>query len=247
MDAPAQEPVLPSALDNFAACICHNTWIIFGGFFGGSIGLHSNYVFIYDFDTNHWAKHANEVAPTPRDGSDMACYKGRLFIFGGNNGQERFNDLWSFNLDKLKWDYIKLQGTVLPKVRSGHILERIDNHLILFAGIHDITWEMDDLFLFDLEKNVWLTIDEDSSRKKDHKEVQSQESSPERKTRSFKKVANKVKLARKFQTPSHRNPSPQSTAELKSIDEKRVSPSVPHLLEERVPPSQAEHAQNLYS
>ncbi len=33
------------------------------------------------------------------------------------------------------------------------------NYFILFGGIHDITWELDDLYLFDPTTNLWLPID----------------------------------------------------------------------------------------
>lgn len=31
-----------------------DSWIIFGGFFGGAVGLHSNYVYKYEFANNNW-------------------------------------------------------------------------------------------------------------------------------------------------------------------------------------------------
>ena len=36
------------------------------------------------------------------------------------------------------------------------------NKLILFGGIHTITWEMDDVWVYDKE---WRVIENDSSRK----------------------------------------------------------------------------------
>ena len=35
--------------------------------------------------------------------------------------------------------------------RSGHSLITYQNKLILFGGIHDVTWELDDLHYFNLE------------------------------------------------------------------------------------------------
>jgi hypothetical protein len=42
------------------------------------------------------------------------------------------------------------------------------NHLIVFGGIHDITWELDDMFIFNIEKSEWILVDDDSSRRKDN-------------------------------------------------------------------------------
>jgi hypothetical protein len=38
---------------------------------------------------------------------------------------------------------------------------------VLFGGIHDITWEMDDLHAFDATLQEWEAVDEDSSRRKE--------------------------------------------------------------------------------
>ena len=59
--------------------------VVVGGFFGGSIGLHSNCVFMYNFETNNWVKlfpsnltksytTGKIHAPTPRDGAGLARY-----------------------------------------------------------------------------------------------------------------------------------------------------------------------------
>lgn len=42
-----------------------------------------------------------------------------------------------------------------------------DDKIIIFGGIHDITWELDDLYVFNLKKMEWVSVDEDSARKKD--------------------------------------------------------------------------------
>jgi hypothetical protein len=38
--------------------------------------------------------------------------------------------------------------------------------LILFGGIHDITWELNDMYLFDLTEKTWIEVDSDSARNK---------------------------------------------------------------------------------
>ena len=40
-------------------------------------------------------------------------------------------------------------------------------NLVIFGGIHNITWELDDLYVFDIKNNNWTMIDSDS-RKKDY-------------------------------------------------------------------------------
>lgn len=38
--------------------------------------------------------------------------------------------------------------------------------LFLYGGIHDITWELDDLIIYDIARNEWNVLETDSARKK---------------------------------------------------------------------------------
>jgi N-acetylneuraminic acid mutarotase len=56
----------------------------------------------------------------------------------------------------------------LKKVRNGCTLNSYQGYLILFGGIHDITWELDDLWAFETSKNKWRMIYEDTARRRDY-------------------------------------------------------------------------------
>ena len=45
-----------------------------------------------------------------------------------------------------------MKSETLPKVRSGASFNSYKETIILFGGIHDITWELDDLYCFDIQK-----------------------------------------------------------------------------------------------
>ena len=76
----------------------------------------------------------------PRDGSAMTAVGNNLYVFGGTNGQEKFNDLWSFNLQNKTWTRINLKiNSVVPLVRKGHSFINFRGKLILFGGFHDLT------------------------------------------------------------------------------------------------------------
>lgn len=58
-------------------------------------------------------------------------------------------------------------------MRSGHTLTSHDGNIYLFGGIHEVTWELDDLNIYipkvaapDIQMNNWRTIDIDSPRRK---------------------------------------------------------------------------------
>ena len=46
----------PPEIDNHTATVNKDHWVMFGGFFGGTVGLHSNYVYTYEFSSNNWVR-----------------------------------------------------------------------------------------------------------------------------------------------------------------------------------------------
>lgn len=57
----------------------------------------------------------------------------------------------------------------VPVVRNGHSMNFFQGRIYVFGGIHDITWELDDLHIYDLKTNKWTTLEQDSPRKIDKK------------------------------------------------------------------------------
>lgn len=50
-----------------------------------------------------------------------------------------------------------------------------ENKLYVFGGIHDITWELDDLHIYNLKTNKWTTLEQDSPRKLEKKAAENKE------------------------------------------------------------------------
>jgi len=67
-------------------------------------------------------------------------------------------------------DQIEGEKTI-PKKRKGHSLSLFQGSIFLFGGIHDVTWELDDLFAYDVAENQWRLIEDDSARRKDYSSV----------------------------------------------------------------------------
>jgi len=74
------------------------------------------------------------------------------------------NDLWSFSLTDFKFTRLNDEGEI-PAVRNGHSMNYYDGKLYVFGGIHDITWELDDLHIYNLKNKKWITLEQDSPRK----------------------------------------------------------------------------------
>jgi len=86
-------------------------------------------------------------------------YKDLLVIFGGKNEEnEKLNDVWAFNFTTLKWEQYQAilpPSEHIPIPRSGHSSITHQNFMVIFGGIFDVTKELDDMSIYDLEKRRW--------------------------------------------------------------------------------------------
>ena len=78
--------------------------------------------------------------------------KEHIFIFGGSgDNNAKYNDIWE--CDGTHWTLHKPQTKEdgLPLEKSGLTLNIYQNrYLLIFGGIHEVTYEMNDLRVFDL-------------------------------------------------------------------------------------------------
>lgn len=91
----------------------------------------------------------DKTVPAPRSGCAAATDGKNVYIFGGKDAEVRMNDLWEFSLTDFKYRLMENQGDVPPE-RNGHTMEFFEGKLYVFGGIHDITWELDDLHIYNL-------------------------------------------------------------------------------------------------
>jgi hypothetical protein len=93
-------------------------------------------------------------------------------LFGGSGDNNvKYNDLWEF--DGAKWTRVHAGSPTihvddhkksdLPLQKSGHQIGIFKNRYILvFGGIHEVTYEMNDFKLYDITTKQWKTIDEEN-------------------------------------------------------------------------------------
>ncbi|KAL4541299.1 hypothetical protein Ndes2437B_g05679 [Nannochloris sp. 'desiccata'] len=77
-----------------------------------------------DLSTWKWEQLPSKGGPSPRSGHRMVLHKGKLILFGGffDSGKETryYNDLWSFDLEELKWKSLgPTPGQAAPPPRGG--------------------------------------------------------------------------------------------------------------------------------
>ncbi|KAL4464811.1 hypothetical protein ABPG74_011372 [Tetrahymena malaccensis] len=129
---------------------------IFGGF--ELKKGHLNKLYEFDIYQNSWkAIECSGNIPSSRSSHSSAFVNGSLYIFGGQNLNQRFGDFWCFNPQNNSWSEIITPNQ--PQPRSGHSMCKYQNNIILFGGILGITREINDLFCFSTEKQEWSCLE----------------------------------------------------------------------------------------
>ena len=88
--------------------------VVFGGFLG-HVGEYTNKVLRFDLTLEKWSilfDNPDQIldAPFPRGGHGSAIQNQNLYIFGGTDGDLKYNDLWKFDISKKVWNEIKIEN-----------------------------------------------------------------------------------------------------------------------------------------
>lgn len=87
-----------------------------------------------------------------------------MYVFGGkNDDSEKMNDLWVFNISDSIWTELKAKGDI-PYERSGHSMALLNDTIVVFGGIWDVTKELNDLAAYSIPQNKWYILDESSNQ-----------------------------------------------------------------------------------
>ena len=127
--------------------------VIFGGF---ERGVRKNTIMQYSFKNNTWELvEAVGQMPQARAGHSAVIYSDAMYVFGGKDeDNEKLNDLWCFNFETKRWS---LQNTNMEETaiasRSGHSASVFNDYMIIFAGIHEVTKELDDMAAYSFKSN----------------------------------------------------------------------------------------------
>eukprot|EP01112_Ceratiomyxa_fruticulosa_P024146 TRINITY_DN9658_c0_g2_i1.p1 TRINITY_DN9658_c0_g2~~TRINITY_DN9658_c0_g2_i1.p1 ORF type:complete len:171 (-),score=24.32 TRINITY_DN9658_c0_g2_i1:211-723(-) len=96
--------------------------------------------------------------PTPRLGHTSFFYEGHLFVFGGADGENVYNDLHSLDTTTSVWRKIETSGE-LPSNRYEHtsVLIREENKLVVFGGA-DQSRLFNDVYVLSLITMNWKKL-----------------------------------------------------------------------------------------
>lgn len=78
----------------------------------------------------------------------------KLFSFGGTDGQQLFNDIWSFDLHTRLWLKIDADG-FLPSTRESCASAMVDDVIYIIGGKAENGIELNDLCAYKIKSKLY--------------------------------------------------------------------------------------------
>lgn len=153
----------PEAREGHAAGVIRNYMLIYGG--SGPNTLLGN-IYSFNLTTFEWRELEQQGATMgPRESMGATVVGDNMYIFGGNtNGANCENDEYTDDLFviTLKSNTAQVKKIIpcgpIPAKRLSHSLNNLNNkYLILFGG-ESYGTALNDIWVFDIDKNIWHEI-----------------------------------------------------------------------------------------
>ncbi|TVY42870.1 Tip elongation aberrant protein [Lachnellula subtilissima] len=138
--------------------------------FGGQVeGYFMNDLVAFDLNalqvpTNRWEmliRTTDDVAapgiPPARTNHSIVTYNEKLYLFGGTNGYQWFNDVWCYDPQTNTWSSLDCIGYI-PAPREGHAAAIVDDVMYIFGGRTEEGTDLGDLAAFRISSRRWYTF-----------------------------------------------------------------------------------------
>ncbi|KAJ5163673.1 Kelch-type beta propeller [Penicillium coprophilum] len=140
--------------------------------FGGQVeGFFFNDLIAFDLNqlqspTNKWEvliPNSHEGGPPPgqippaRTNHTIVSFNEKLYLFGGTNGVQWFNDVWSYDYISNTWTEIDCVGFI-PAPREGHASALVNDVMYVFGGRTDEGVDLGDLSAFRISTRRWYSF-----------------------------------------------------------------------------------------
>lgn len=80
-----------------------------------------------------------------------------LYMFGGGNSSQMFNDLFIFDISTNSWTMPAISGDA-PNARTCHAAVKINENSFLIIGGGDLQYVYNDIRMFSIDRNTWSTM-----------------------------------------------------------------------------------------
>lgn len=140
--------------------------------FGGQVeGYFMNDLVAFDLNqlqvpTNRWEmliRNSDEGGPPAgqippaRTNHSIVTYNEKLYLFGGTNGFQWFNDVWCYDPIPNTWIALDCIGYI-PAPREGHAAAIVDDVMYIFGGRTEEGADLGDLAAFRITSRRWYTF-----------------------------------------------------------------------------------------
>ncbi|KAL2014176.1 hypothetical protein VTN00DRAFT_1701 [Thermoascus crustaceus] len=140
--------------------------------FGGQVeGYFFNDLIAFDLNTlqnpaSKWEfliRNSHEGGPPPgqippaRTNHTVVSFNDRLYLFGGTNGVQWFNDVWSYDPRTNLWTQLDCIGFI-PTPREGHAAALVNDVMYVFGGRTDEGMDLGDLAAFRITTRRWYSF-----------------------------------------------------------------------------------------
>ncbi|KAI0255637.1 hypothetical protein BJV78DRAFT_690122 [Lactifluus subvellereus] len=161
---PEMQGDLPPPCRAHSATLVGRKIVIIGGGEGAS---YYNSVHVFDIPTRRWSRPTFTTAdvPPPRRAHTTVLYQNKIWVFGGGNGLQALNDVWTLDvsgsLDRMKWEQVTISGRKRPSPRGYHTANLVQNVMIVVGG-SDGRECFQDIWCLNLDTAVWTQIKPDT-------------------------------------------------------------------------------------
>ncbi|UNI24199.1 Negative regulator of mitotic exit [Purpureocillium takamizusanense] len=96
-------------------------------------------------------------APAARTNHSMVTFNDKMYLFGGTNGYQWFNDVWCYDPAVNTWAQLDCIGYI-PAPREGHAASLVDDVMYVFGGRTEEGSDLGDLAAFRISTRRWYTF-----------------------------------------------------------------------------------------
>lgn len=95
--------------------------------------------------------------PAARTNHTVVTHNDKMYLFGGTNGFQWFNDVWVYDPAVNKWTQLDCIGYI-PSPREGHAAAIVDDVMYVFGGRTEEGTDLGDLAAFRISLRRWYTF-----------------------------------------------------------------------------------------
>ncbi|KAI8153893.1 hypothetical protein K4K49_002320 [Colletotrichum sp. SAR 10_70] len=95
--------------------------------------------------------------PAARTNHSVVTFNDKMYLFGGTNGYQWFNDVWSYDPATNEWSQLDCIGYI-PVPREGHAAAIVDDVMYIFGGRTEEGADLGDLAAFRITSRRWYTF-----------------------------------------------------------------------------------------